>query len=446
MPRLIAACLLAAILLAGCATQQPAAPAQPPAATPPPAVTPPATTYTVPIPFRSLDQIALVELRADAPARRALLRPSTHRTQLQALLESLGSEIALVEGATPRFTLSLHPPEPEQPSTYLPVTADLLDRLPALAALEELMHPVEPGTRLWVIDPTGVEGEKLVFQHPEPLHLYATSPDGRWWLLVKSLAEYKGDYRAIPYLYDQSTGELREGSQRDIRGTVRWSGQGFFINRLVHMDLAFEEERYPEVREALALKPGERELIDFTTGADGNRFVALVGHPWDDRQPLDLVIGTLDGSSMAIVHQVMKGVATQSGVIAHASISPDGQWLTLAAGEESYLIPTADGADREAWIALQPGQAAEWSPHSRSFVLGGKVYDLTGRPVGSLPQGGIWHPDGERLIDPGRIYAPSLLVGLDGSSIELNLPDYAWPTGFLPDGRVLAIQVDYPAP
>ncbi len=305
-------------------------------------------------------------------------------------------------------------PEPTSPGRPKPEPAS-----PEPQAPEGPKEPVLPGTWVWAVDPTGQREPELLLQHEKPLAFRATSPDGRWWLLIESLGEYKGDYRAIPYIYDQSTGEWKQGPQIDQRGAARWSGHGFFINRMLHMDLNFQLDGFDAIRETLGLKAEERELIDFSTADDGLHYAALAGHPWNDQTALDLVIGTLDGAEPVIVPEAIPGAAFQIGVLAYARLSPDGQWLFLMGRESGYLLPVAEAADREAWIPLpHEWREANWSPDSQSVEVGGIVYDLTGKAVG---EGG---PD---------------------AVAEGVAPEGSWLVATLPDGRLLMTRVVYTA-
>lgn len=397
-----------------------------------------------------------MEVRGGGPTdtRRLLLKPGRDDMVLVALAaavdaagegqiqESRGSlklraSVDLRSGG--RLSLSLH--ESGHVHAYWsgqPLVIDSPDLERALEALEtELAKAPGPGTRIWAVDPAGKAPAELLADLPKPLFWSGMSPDGRYLLLAEQLGQYKGDYTAIPYLLDRQDGSLKQGPKTSVRFAY-WSGNGFHIDKLLHLDLGLQVERRDALAKALGLKEREREIIDISFAADGKRFAALVGQGWNAQPaPLDLVQGNLDGTNLSVVPGVLHGTDTQIGTVAHLGLSPDGQWLALAGRDGAALARAADPAP-EQWIRFPANYEIVWAPDSRHVRFGvGGVFDLSGKPVLPVEQarGLVWQ-DGQG----GVIFYHGVevdLFRLDGARSRLEVPDFAIPRAFLPDGRLL---------
>lgn len=323
-----------------------------------------------------------------------------------------------------------------------PMLIDSPDLKRALEALEaEVARAPGVGTRIWAVDPTGKAANELLVDLKQPLFWAGMSPDGRYLLLTEQLGEYKGDYTAIPYLLDRADGSLKQGPKSSVRFAV-WSGTGFQIDRLLHLDLNLRVESRDALAAALGLKPDTREIIDISFAPDGKRFAALVGKRWSGPpEPVDLVMGNLDGSGLTVVPKVITGVATQIGDLAYLALSPDGQWLAISGQEGTALARTAAPAP-DGWVWLQKentlGTGMEWAPDSRHIRVGqGGVYNLTGNPVFQVESnwGLVWR-DGRGGVAYTHLWRAGQF-GLSGVGAEVKLPDFSIPRAFLPDGRLL---------
>lgn len=460
MKRLVTAFVLLVALLAGCAGKGPAPVAVP---EPGPVPAPPATpAEPPPLPRLLPDHIHAVQ--AWNPESRdpgVWLEPDAHPALVKQLLVAIGQ----VTEARPRME---SPPARLQANIHVrsgsmviltlprgegPVEVDwdgralLIDSpqvADALAALEsEVAKAPKVGTRVWAIDPAGKREPELLLDHSTALHMADMSPDGRYALLIEQLGQYKGDYTAIPHLWDRSAGTTIAGAKTTIRHGI-WSGRGFYLDWLTHYDLELKEARLSQLELALGLKKDERGLIAASFTADGRRFAALVGHPWMG-EPIDLVQGNSDGTGLTTQAKVVAGHATQMGTYARLYLSPDGQWLVLEGRDGTVLLPAANPAT-DRLIKLQGGRTV-WAPDSRHlWVQGGGVYDLKGQLVVDTGQDVyhlVWQLDGRGGLfqGPGGVYRS---FDLRGTVVDVKLPERGLVQGFLPDGRLLVWSTVYP--
>jgi hypothetical protein len=457
------ALLSAAILLSGCTGKTAPSPQYAPVATaqsapvaPTPMAQPQPTVPTLPLPKLSASQISRMEVWAPRPENpHIVLNLKDDSSLIDALAKAITDAGAgqIREQSSPArlFTsvqlrsgenLTLTLPEEGGPAEAMWQGQPLLIDSPALSRALEALEPVlaraeKPGLHIWAVDLTGARAPERLLDLPEPLVLTGMSPDGQHLLLVEQLGEYKGDYTAIPFLLDRTTGALREGAKTSIR-TGLWSGTGFCIDSLTCMDFQFKEARYDKLAQALQLKEQVREIVAISYSADGKCFAALVGRSWAE-EPLDLVQGNVDGTGITTVPGLIAGIATQSGTLARIALSPDGKWLALTGKDGAAIAPVADPTPR-IWTQVQAsGTEPGWAPDSQHVQFAGVgVFDLAGKLVFNPGQfyGIVWQPDGKGGVIYGyegmRLFR---IVG--GPAAEVKAPDWSVPAGFLPDGRLL---------
>lgn len=302
----------------------------------------------------------------------------------------------------------------------------------------------QPGLRVWAVDPTGRRPPELLLEQPRDLMLAGISPDGRYLLLVQALGQEKGDDTAVPYLFDRTTGTLNQGGQTAIR-TAAWSGNGFYIDWLTHLDLQLKETHLDPLAGALHLQEGEREVISISFAVDSNRFVALVGPRWKPGEPVDLVQGNRDGTGLTVLPKAVYGTDTQMGTVAAIALSPDGQYAALTDRAGAALVRLSDPAP-EQWVRVASSSfPIEWAPDSAHVWFGtGQILDLTGKPV--LDTGAkynlVWQPDGKGGVVSG--YDGLHSFRLDDSTDDLQAPAASQARGFLPDGRLVVWRTVHP--
>jgi dipeptidyl aminopeptidase/acylaminoacyl peptidase len=418
----------------------------------------------IPLPKLGAAEIAYVDLGAPRPENpHVALRFPDDQALLQPLVDAVNAADgkALQDGtrATKLFIwvefrshqrLLLSLPEGDEPveanwqGQLIAIDAPAVRK--ALAALEPVLARAQkPGIQIWAVDVAGKqEPELLLERQPKPLMLQGFSPDGRYLLLTEQLGQYKGDYTAIPYLLDRSTGNVQQGAQTNVR-MAQWSGHGFFIDRLAHLDLQLKETRLDSLAAALGLKEQEREIIDIAFTPDGERFAALVGRNWAE-EPLDLVLGNVGGSDLTIQPRAITGMATQIGTLAWIALSPDRQMVGLSGTEGTVLVPVAKPApENRVLLSAAQGRGLTWSPDSAHvWVDNAGLFDRSGKVLvkadGGYPV--LWLPDGTGVVPRG--FDQLVRTGLDGTSVPLKAPDWGVPAGFLPDGRLLVWRTVYP--
>lgn len=296
-------------------------------------------------------------------------------------------------------------------------------------------------------DLTGKRQPEVLFTQAKPAEQFpqGASPDGRYVFLVTYQGEYKGDYRAIPAVYDRKTNTVKGDKQLLVHGNAGvWSGHGFYVDWLTHADPAMQLDTYPALRKALELKEQEREIIAASFSADGRRFAALVGKRWADVSlSLDLVTANADGTGLITQAGAVKGWGMQIGNYALLSLSPDGSHIALMAEKPGLAIITVADPAPARWITLpaQPVSTAPvWAPDGKHvWVPRTGVVDLAGKvTLPSDQEGpGLWTPDGSALV---RQTGPDAfqLAYLDGRTQPLPLPVQTRTVrGFLADGRAL---------
>lgn len=312
------------------------------------------------------------------------------------------------------------------------------------------------------IDPVSGQAE-VILNHPDPLVLLGASPDGRYLLLEKE--DRTNDAAVgVPCLYDRSTGELHVGQQLQITPrAVAWSGSGFWLDWLVHLDLDLKVNTYPRLRERLSL--GEnRRLVSASFSRDGQRVAALVvNEQLADGGSLnaDLVIGMADGGELRVIEQVVQPWFGKSGYVADLALSPEGDWLILrGASPGTALISTTEPA-RERWKPLlgdfvgpgphylQPdmGPSIRWSPDgSHVWYPTTTLGDRSGQVVARLPEPfmwALWRPDSKALLLTS-FEKKARLVSPEGNVQKLAVTLDSEPLAMLSDGRVLVSRTVYP--
>lgn len=321
------------------------------------------------------------------------------------------------------------------------VPAPLLEPAPAPQSVET--SPREPKLRIWAIDPEGAQtAPELLFGWDRPgTNLVATSADGRYLLLATHLGQGKGDYAAIPHLLDRESGHLTTGAEIQLRNPV-WSGEGFWLDHLRHLNLDGTLTTYPALIEALG-ESAEREIRSSAIG--GTKVVALIGKP---RTPdlFDLAWGALDGSAVQHLSGLIQPHETQMGNIAAVALSPDGRYIAVTGWQPYGLIIDTTNPERERWVEFEvpPDRLIlnlAWAPDSAHVLIDGYgVIDLDGELLRLVEGFATWSPKGGLLRRLGDTTTWQI-IWLEGGEQSFAAPD-GWPVGFLPDGRVITSAFD----
>lgn len=323
------------------------------------------------------------------------------------------------------------PPKPEQPKTQGSLTVS-------------------------AVDVTGQAAPELLYEQQEPFLLVAASSDGRHWLLQKVLDPW---YGGVLYLLDRNTGELKEGP--DVGGWPReavWSGRGFYIDWLVHLDLSLQVDTYPALRQAMGLREQDDRLIKASFSADGERVVvAIIDRTVDPfgQASVDLVFANASGIQLQRIPRVAQPMAIsgKSGGFVLLRMAPDGSRAVLLSRSPGLALIDTANPRRENWKPLlqpflppQPGDEGGppadilWAPDSRHVWVPAPNAILTTGGEGAGAAGGwlghFWTPDGKGFLAQGAgdgLY----LTHLDGQKTVVTIPARSRPVSFLPDGRLL---------
>jgi hypothetical protein len=316
--------------------------------------------------------------------------------------------------------------------------------------------PIVPAPRvantLLAVDPSGALSPEILVT-PEPSQMpAAVSPDGRYVLMYAPVDEQQ----MTPYLLDRISGQLHQGEPLHIHHML-WSGRGFWIDWLVHMDLQGQIDTYPQLRQALGLNDGN-QLVAASFSADGSRVAALVGptHMDPHELSLDLILAKADGTSLVRVAKAIQPWYTQQGASAAVSLSPDGTQVAISAeSPRAALVKTAD-PNRARWQApgtmkiggpvptaqhtSPPGVSSLWSPDGRYVwmpMVGIVARDGTvNAPESSDGWGLAWRADSTEILLLGQPSAAGV-AKVGGGVTQVTLPANTRPLGYLPDGRVL---------
>lgn len=203
----------------------------------------------------------------------------------------------------------------------------------------EQARPGQPGpaestersTTLIAIDTAGLAKTEDLFSWHDELTATGMSPDGRYVLFFGSPT----DEAVEPYLLDRNGNQLHPGKRLQMKpGLVSWSGHGFWIDTLVHLDLTLQVNTCPQLRQALGLN-ADTQLVAASVSADGSRVAALVGPAriglTDRTFSLDLILARADGTGVVRVAKAVQPWFTQNGPRGLIALSPDGSQLAIAA-------------------------------------------------------------------------------------------------------------------
>lgn len=254
-------------------------------------------------------------------------------------------------------------------------------------------------------------------------------PDGRYLLLKQELGVYKVDYRAIPILLDRESGTLTEGAVVAMRTAV-WSGEGFWIDHFVHLNLDLTASRHDALADALG-ETEERQITDSSVAPGAGRICALTGPgSWPDPVRLDLACADLDGSHPMRLPDFLETRQAQLGPVAGLSLSPDGRYAAVMGWEPvALLVDLSAPGEQPLAIPIPEGprliDVLLWSPDSAHLLVGGLgVVALEGNLL--LPYAGwaaAWTPDGTGLVLPGREGAEWVMAYLDGRREAFTAPE-----------------------
>lgn len=314
----------------------------------------------------------------------------------------------------------------------------------------------EPVLTVWAVDLTEKVEPEVLYQRQGPFELLAVSPDGRHWLLEK-VTDYFGG--GILYLLDRQSGELRESPLGEVwPREARWSGRGFWVDWLVHLDLNGQVDRYPALREAAGLNDRELTLLRASFSADGRRVaLAMMDRRVDPlkQASVDLVIANADGSGLVRVPRVAQPMAIfgKTGGFVLLDMAPNGEHLVLLSRSPGLALISTATPQREHWHPLlqpfvpvqtddeggPPGRTS-WAPDGKHVwvPVPGQILAPDGQLVAATTGwlGGLWTPDGRGVVTLA-VGEGVHLTTLDGAERPFTTPEGSRPVGFLPDGRLL---------
>lgn len=155
-------------------------------------------------------------------------------------------------------------------------------------------------------------------------------------------------------------------------------------------------------------------------------------------------------------------IGVRDGALIFARLSAEGTDLYRAAdgGEPQLLLHASDdiardwrlSPDGDALSFLAPVVEAERVVHRAQAVSLDSLQPLDlpapaeGSPVATEQYGPVWTPDGSALTVGQEAFSsesePAVVLGLDGSRLELTTPDYGFdvPIAWSGDGRYLAVR------
>jgi hypothetical protein len=279
----------------------------------------------------------------------------------------------------------------------------------------------------------------------------AASPDGRY-LLVLTEVQQDPPFGASGRwtILDRSTGKVTEGPQGVYQRVFGWSGRGFWLDPLTHMDLQGQIDHH----EALAQLAKDAQIVGVAWQADGSH-VALVIKP-EDLERADLLWATADGRVLDRADGVVQPFWSKQGAWTELALSPDSQRLYLRAAYPGTALIETEALAFEKWRSLngewhqgdaQGGGAPAtlWSPDGRFLYEGARrLFDREGSLLRSFDTSlcmGTWLPDSAGLLCTSE-WANDRLgsarrISLDGQSEGLPYAIGGQVLGWLPDGRLL---------
>lgn len=323
---------------------------------------------------------------------------------------------------------------------------------------------VQPNVQVWAVDPTGRKEPEVLFSRPDSLVLMGTSPDGRYWLFERVMGEAPGSPRGFSYLYDHETDQLLEGPRVEILpAAVAWSGRGFWVNWLVHLNLDLTVDDYPLLRDTLGL--ARQNLLAASFTPDGRRVAILAISEETKTGPrADLILANSDGTGEQRVSGAVQPWWGKAGYYSYLKLSPDGDRAILLCKVPGDALINTSRPARESWKPLfgpfveddspdkqesgPPGYPV-WAPDgAHVWFPGATILTRDGEVVTRLADTSpwaVWNRNGTALITGGRPGTRSLrLVTLGADVREFELPDWAVPAAFLPDERILVYRTIVP--
>lgn len=320
--------------------------------------------------------------------------------------------------------------------------------------------PSSPGLYLYAVDLERGTAEQLVAQPGSKRFPVAASTDGRYLL---TLADAVGD---PPYgvnghweIFDvQANKVVATGPGGFTNYYTAWSGRGFWIDALVHLDLSGNVETYPTLRKAVGLAANQA-IVGAAWQSDGNHVVLLVQRQ-DDAKMADLVWATADGKSVIRSDRPVQPWQSKTGRWAELCLSPDGSRLYLRAASPGTAFIHTDALTFDHWQSLSGAwrdsvtsaegggaPATAWSPDGRFLLEGAtRVRDADGKDLWAANMAtytAIWKPDSSAFLWP----SPSNMDRFRTAElVSPNLGDHAKTLpaaidgqimSWLPDGRLL---------
>lgn len=317
-----------------------------------------------------------------------------------------------------------------------------------------------PTFTVWAVDPTEERPPEVLMSKPEALEMLGASPDGPFWLLMNVQTVESGAMSGELSLYNLETGEMREGPWTDSTlWPARWSGSGFWVRPLVHVDLQLRIQPDPLLATSSVITD-VRQIIDGGFSRDGRRAAFLVMREGRmDTRSVDLVILETGGTEPQILPNVVQPWFGKAGAHACLSMSPNGNRLViLSQSPGAALVETALP---DQWLPLlgdftaprpvfdqtaAPGGCAQWTDDGTLFWLPGRrVMSASGEVRDQLPgesTWAVWSIDGSVLVAAGGQLDRMQIYKTDGQVRTFASPEAARAFAILPDGRILTARTE----
>jgi hypothetical protein len=270
-----------------------------------------------------------------------------------------------------------------------------------------------------------------------PGHI-SLSPDGGYLL-------YAGcdpcDERRLytPMIFDVNSGKITaaaeptQGSSMPRR--ITWSGQGFWIDPLVHFGIDGRLDANVQLRQALT--PQGWDLVAAEVSPDGRLVVAALEQAGASASAVDLVVASRDGKIISRMPAALPAVRYNRGMAVMFAWSPDSRKLVLC-GEHCWLADIGQ-PEKDAWRQL-PDRAVprdvQWSPDGKHLLIPGMgIVNLDGTVEVPVAGEATWNPAGTAVVTEGRVSE----YRLDGSHVDYGDIGSQVILGWLPDGRIVLL-------
>jgi hypothetical protein len=321
---------------------------------------------------------------------------------------------------------------------HLPAT----EIVPPVVVVPSSPPPVTPTQRVvsaYPLEP-GAPVEELL-RIPIGQGSEAISPDGRYLFFTQC---DPCDERRIytPAILDRTTGKIATAKE-SVQGAfmshlATWSGNGFWIEPLVHVGVDGALDRLTVLRQSIL--PAGVHLVTAAVSPDGAWVIAAVEPDVRHLESnfVDVVLGPPTGVNPIRFAQAFEANDSQRGSLVQIAWSPDSSQVIICALECRLIDPNHPA--KVNWRPLPLfgyRDAPTWSPDGRSLLYQGVgIVGLDGQVKLSIPDlSGMWNRTGSAVISWGPLREEITLA--DQHKPYPKLGDDGWFLGWLPDGRAV---------